>query len=59
MSRKREAKNGIEARVWSLHCKGYAPSRIDKELGLDKGEARSIVVRCWHMDWSLGTRVYF
>lgn len=56
---KGKAKNGIEARVWSLHCKGNAPSKIDKMLELPAGEARSIVVRCWRMDWSIGTRVYF
>lgn len=47
-------KSKLDEKVWSLHCKGLAPSQIDERLNLSKGEAKSIIIRCWRMDWSIG-----
>ena len=40
-------RDGIWEKVCTLMYLGYAPSFIDKVLGLPKGKAHDMVVDCW------------
>lgn len=39
-----------EERVWSLHCRGLAPSQIDERMRLDPGTAAGIIAAMWAED---------